>query len=135
MTMRQGAHEGVDPNRATIIISPMASRIRAASAREAVLRGIGDALAARDVHDVTVVEAGTTGGIQDSAMAARTDGSSIVVLAGGDGTVRDAAGVLAGSGIPVGLVPCGTGNLYAQSLGLSRGLPGAYDVIANGSPR
>ena len=135
MTMRQGAHGGVDPRRATVIISPMASRLRVASAREAVRRGILDALAARDVHDVRVVEAGATALIQDAAMAAQADGSSIVVLAGGDGTVRDAAGVMAGSGIPVGLVPCGTGNLYAQSLGLSRDLRRAYAVIADGSPR
>jgi diacylglycerol kinase (ATP) len=133
--MPQGAPGGVDQGRATVIISPMASRIRTASAREQVRRGIVDALAVRGLRDVSVVEAGTTVGIQDAALTARTDGSSLVVLAGGDGTIRDAAGVLAGSGIPLGLVPCGTGNLYALSLGLPRELPRAYAVIAGGSAR
>jgi undecaprenyl-diphosphatase len=42
----------------------------------------------------------------------------LVVAAGGDGTVRCCAEGLAGTDIPMGIVPLGTGNLLARTLGI-----------------
>jgi diacylglycerol kinase family enzyme len=42
---------------------------------------------------------------------------------------------LAGSGATVGIVPCGTGNLYAASIGLPRDFPAAFDALARGLPQ
>ena len=61
----------------------------------------------------------TTGDDSGLAAAAQAlaDDPAIVIVAGGDGTVRVVAEVVHGTGVPIAIVPAGTGNLLARALG------------------
>lgn len=58
-----------------------------------------------------------------------------VVIGGGDGSVRAAASVLAGSDLPLGILPLGTLNHFARDLGLPLDLEGAVRLTASGRVR
>jgi len=62
----------------------------------------------------------------------RTD---LVVAAGGDGTVAAAARLLAGRGIPLAILPLGTANNIASSVGLTGPLEQLIQRWASASPR
>ena len=62
-------------------------------------------------------------------------GADLVLVCGGDGTVAACAGALAGTGVPIGLVPTGTGNLLVRNLGLPLDVPTALDQALGSSRR
>ena len=62
-------------------------------------------------------------------------GAELVIVCGGDGTVRTVCAELAGTGVSVGVVPAGTGNLLARNLGLPLFLQAAVEVALRGQDR
>lgn len=69
------------------------------------------------------------------AERAAVSGADLVMVCGGDGTVREVCAELAGTGIPVGIIPAGTGNLLARNLDVPLYLRSAIDVALNGQDR
>lgn len=63
----------------------------------------------------------------------RAAGFRAAIAAGGDGTVGGVATQLTGSGLPLGILPAGTGNDVARSLGIPLALDAACAVIAEGT--
>lgn len=93
------------------------------------------ALAAAGWTEVTWLQTSEDDPGQGRAAEAVRYAADRVIVAGGDGTVRAVADGLAGSGIPLGIVPAGTANLLAYNLGLPRREQSAIEVAATGRPR
>jgi diacylglycerol kinase family enzyme len=69
------------------------------------------------------------------ARQAVADGAGLVFAAGGDGTVRACAQALAGTGIPLAIVPLGTANLTARALSLPGRIGPAIETGFRGRER
>ncbi|SMQ75259.1 Diacylglycerol kinase family enzyme [Plantibacter sp. VKM Ac-1784] len=103
------------PPHAALVYNPVkvdATRLR--SALEARSQEAG--WAAPHLYETSVDDPGV-----GQARRAVLDGAQVVLVAGGDGTVRAVAEGLRGSGVPLTLIPSGTGNLLARNLKLPLG--------------
>jgi diacylglycerol kinase (ATP) len=69
----------------------------------------------------------------DQLRAALCRGVDVVVALGGDGTVALALQHLVGTGVPLGVVPAGSGDDVARSLALPRSPVAACDAVLDGS--
>src|SRR5690242_11318050 len=69
-------------------------------------------------HPVHVLEAADATSAQAAARAAVAAGAAGLVAVGGDGTVHLGLQAVAGSGVPFGIVPAGTGNDFATAVGV-----------------
>jgi diacylglycerol kinase family enzyme len=78
---------------------------------------------------------GLRGAVSRALTRARSGEIDAVVIGGGDGSVRTAASALAGSSVPLGILPLGTLNHFAKDLGIPLQLVEAAAVIAAGRLR
>jgi diacylglycerol kinase family enzyme len=99
------------------------ARMREAVVRQSVANGVGGPL----WFETTIDDIGA-----DAARRAVEAGAELVIVSGGDGTVRAVAGALRHTGVALGIVPSGTGNLLARNLGVPIGSPEAAVAAAFG---
>jgi len=95
----------------------------AGQATNRIATHVAHALRARH-GTVEIAETGTPAELAGLAEAAA--GADAVLVAGGDGSFRACARAFAGLGVPLGLIPAGTGNVLAQEIAL----PGTAEQLA-----
>ncbi len=115
--------------RALLITNPAAARTDARA-----VTSIRDTLR-RGGWSVEVLATARPGDARRFAAEGRDQGFDVFVCYGGDGTAMQVAAGAVGSGIPLGLVPGGTGNLLAGNLRLPRSPSAAARAILTGKPR
>ncbi|CAN5366417.1 lipid kinase [soil metagenome] len=84
-------------------------------------------VAAHAVHDPTT--------LNDVVRQAIVDGAPMVIVGGGDGSMSGTIDELVGKDCVFAVLPLGTANSFARTLGLPLDLDGAVDVIAHGKRR
>jgi diacylglycerol kinase family enzyme len=69
-------------------------------------------------HDLAVAETSRRGHASRLAQGAVADGVDVVAVLGGDGTLNEAANGLAGTGTALGVLPGGSTNVFARTIGM-----------------
>ncbi|WP_151523369.1 diacylglycerol/lipid kinase family protein [Serinicoccus kebangsaanensis] len=85
-------------------------------------------------HDVVEVVGDSLEQVRAACAALVADGVDVLVVAGGDGLVSLGTDLCAGSGTTLAVLPAGTGNDNARSLGIGPGHP-ALDVLLGARTR
>lgn len=84
--------------------------------------------------EVEVVYTKGRGDATRLALEAVDKGCSTVLAAGGDGTINETAAALCGTGVVLGILPCGSGNGLARHLGIPVDLREGLRVILEDHP-
>ncbi|MFG2102923.1 diacylglycerol kinase [Micromonospora echinaurantiaca] len=120
-------HPSVAPDGpVAVLANPTAGRGR----HRGLLPGLLDRLAATG-RPVRLLEAHSADQAEAACHAAVADGVAALVAVGGDGTVHRALQAVAGTPVPFGPVPAGTGNDFAVDTGFPADPLAAVEVIVD----
>ena len=114
----------------TLILNRDAGTLRTLDAR-AVSEELAGIFRAEG-HDVSVVVATGEDAVAAIKKAAKAEGTGAIVVGGGDGTISAAAAIAAESGTTLGILPLGTMNFFARSLGVPAEMKAAAVALAKG---
>lgn len=118
-----------EPSRRVLFICNKTSG-KAAAAKDAAVAHLR-----RHEHlTLTIADCPDRGDLSDFIIE-RKASCDLVVLGGGDGTINAAARGLVAAQIPFGIIPLGTANDLARTLGVPEDIEQATDIIANGVER
>lgn len=105
-------HRDDDQVHYTVVINP--SKPTAAQVRTK----IEDFCRDKGITQLTFIETQLDKDGRACALEALDKGADVVIAAGGDGTVRTVASAMAGTDHAMGIIPIGTGNLFARNMGI-----------------
>lgn len=96
-----------------------------------------DIVAAFAQHGMTATLTSVSGdelrAVAEAALRQAQEGKlDVVAVGGGDGSIGTVASVLAGSGVPLGILPLGTLNHFARDLGIPFAVEPAVAIMAAG---
>ncbi|MGC4774271.1 diacylglycerol kinase [Micromonospora chalcea] len=120
------AHDHVPPGPVAVLANPAAGRGR----HRDLLPGILERLAGAG-RPVELLRARTPEEAEAACHAAVAGGAGALVAVGGDGTMHRALQAVAGTDVPFGPVPAGTGNDFAVDTGFPADPVAAVEVIAD----
>ncbi|KAB1901905.1 NAD(+)/NADH kinase [Micromonospora tulbaghiae] len=118
------AHDHVPPGPVAVLANPAAGRGR----HRGLLPGILERLAGAG-RPVELLRARTPEEAEAACHAAVAGGAGALVAVGGDGTTHRAMQAVAGTAVPFGPVPAGTGNDFAVEAGFPADPTAAVEVI------
>lgn len=108
-----------------VLLNPTAGRGRFRERYPAVLDALREG-----GREVVQLDARTPDEAHSACQRALDRGASALVVVGGDGTLHVALQVVAGTGVPFGAVPAGTGNDFMYSLGMPAEPVAAAQAVA-----
>ncbi len=107
-----------------VVLNPVAGNADAESINEALARAFGESGDRYQLYRTTGDE-----NLPELVRSALSRGFARVIAAGGDGTVSGVANGVATSGVPIGIIPVGTGNALARELQIPLDLQEAVQLI------
>jgi diacylglycerol kinase (ATP) len=122
---------GPPVNRVALLTNPVAGHGKARAAAERARARFTDR--GVQVRELVGADAAASAALAAQAVA---DGADALVVVGGDGMIHLALEALAGTDVPLGVVPAGTGNDQAREHGWPRRSPeAAVDLIVSGASK
>jgi len=119
-----------------VILNPAAGRGQGQKRRselERLLAHVAAGLPQRAHWEIVTTQVPCSGAWLAAEAVAR--GADVVAAAGGDGTCNEVVNGLVGTGARLGILPLGTGNDFARTLGLAGRLEKAVHALFYGTPK
>jgi diacylglycerol kinase (ATP) len=118
-----------------VIVARGASRLSDHRRRASLVAMVSAAVDERTGRSSEIRETASPADGRAATAEALAAEAPLIVVVGGDGSVRATAATLAGTGVALGIVPAGTGNLLAAALAIPRRPERAAAALATATAR